>query len=103
MTTDRGVQFESKLFKTLIELIGTDRIRTTAYHPQANCMVVRVHRQLKAALRAYGDSSKWFDVLPLVLLGIHAAVKEDIGCSAAEVVFGTQFRLPGQLICPSES
>ena len=70
---------------------------TTAYHPQSNGMVERLHRQLKAALRAAAPT-QWTDALPLVLLGIRSTLKEDIGCSAAELVYGSTLRLPGELV-----
>ncbi|XP_071511074.1 uncharacterized protein [Diadema antillarum] len=38
------------------------------------------------------------DTTALVFLGIRTAVKTDIGCSAAELVYGTTLRLPGQCI-----
>ena len=47
VTTDRGCQFESTLWKELMELLGTTRLRTTAYHPIANGIIERFHRQLK--------------------------------------------------------
>ncbi len=58
ITTDRGKQFESALFTNLVTILGTKRVRTTAYHPHANGLVERFHRQLKAALTAHGDPTK---------------------------------------------
>ena len=48
VTTDRGKQFESHPFASLTNFLGTTRIRTTAYHPIANGLVERFHRQLKS-------------------------------------------------------
>ena len=96
ITTDRGGQFESALFLALTNLLGTKRVRTTAYHPIANGLVERFHRQLKASLRAQVDAHKWTETLPLVLLGIRTAVKSDFGHSVAERVYGTTLRLPGE-------
>nr|VZI11278.1 unnamed protein product [Spirometra erinaceieuropaei] len=77
------------------------RIRTTAFHPAANGMVERFHRQLKASLRAAADPENWTDHLLLVLLGIRSALKPDLDCSAAELVFGSTVRLPGEMISPN--
>ena len=101
ITTDRGAQFESRLWKQLTYLLGTTRSRTTAYHPQSNGMVERFHRQLKAALKAYSNAESWTDSLPLVLLGIRTAIKEDLQCTTAELVYGTKLRLPGEFFSPS--
>nr|VZI50503.1 unnamed protein product [Spirometra erinaceieuropaei] len=101
VTTDRGAQFESELFQTLLNFLGCTRIRTTAYHPAANGMVERFHRQLKTALRGVEDPGNWWDNHPLALLGIRAALKSDLGCSAAELVFGTTLRLSGEMITPT--
>lgn len=46
-------------------------------------------------------SSCWTEVLPLVLLGIRSAFKNDLNCTTAELVYGTTLRLPGELIAPA--
>ena len=38
----------------------------------------------------------WMDALLIVLLGIGSTLKEDIHCTAAELVYGTTLRLPGE-------
>lgn len=95
ITTDRGRQFESRTFKELATLIGTSHHLTTAYHPAANGLVERLHRQLKAAITCHANSN-WTEVLPWVLLGIRSAYKEDLQASAAELVYGEPLCLPGQ-------
>ena len=82
----------------LMQLLGTKRIRTTAYHPMADGLIEHLHRQLTAALKAHHNPACWTEILPMVLLGIRTAVKEDIGCSMAELVYGTSLRLPGEFL-----
>ena len=91
VTTDRGTQFESSLFTALTNLLGTKRICTTAYYPCANGMVERFHRQLKACLRASSDSSKWTELLPLILLRLRTTFKQDLQGTPAQLVYGTTF------------
>nr|VZI35197.1 unnamed protein product [Spirometra erinaceieuropaei] len=87
VTTDRGAQFESALFQTLLNFLGWPRIRKTAYHPAANGMVKRFHRQRKTLLRAVEDPGNWSDDLSLALFRIRSAMKSDLGYSAADLVF----------------
>ena len=101
ITTDRGRQFESSLWASLMQLLGSKRCRTTAYHPSANGMVERLHRQLKSSLKALPDPNKWSEALPLILLGIRSSFKTDLQCCTAELVYGTTLRLPGEFFSPT--
>lgn len=101
ITTDQGTQFESDLFRRLMQSFATKRIRTTSYHPQANGMIERVHRQLKASIMCHGG--EWLSALPLVLLGMRSCFKEDLKSSVAEMLYGETLRLPGELLVPSLS
>ena len=64
-----------------MHLLGSKRIRTTAYHPAANGLVEWFHRQLKVALKAQPHPEQWMDASPLVLLGIRTAFKGDLQCT----------------------
>ena len=73
-----------------------DRNHATSYQPQSNGMVERFHRQLKAAIMAHESPNPWTITLPAVLPGVCSAFKELLGRSAAEMIYGTTLRLPGE-------
>jgi transposase InsO family protein len=102
VTTDRGTQFTSATWTCMAKKLGFRHVLTTSYHPQANGMVERLHRQLKEGLRARQCGTAWIEHLPWVLLGIRATPKDDVGISAAEVVYGAQMVVPGQLLEKAE-
>lgn len=95
ITTDQGRQFESNLFNDLSAMMESEHLRTTSYHPQANGIVERWHRTLKAAVMS--QQKTWAEALPLILLGLRSTFKEDIAASPAEMLYGQELRLPGEL------
>jgi len=103
LTSDRGVQFTSAVWSSLMSRLGVTHNLTTAYHPQANGLVERAHRQLKDALRCRLAGQDWVNHLPWVLLGLRSAPKEDSGISSAELVYGAPLSLPSQPPSPSEA
>ena len=103
LISDRGRQFVSELWTKTASLLGTSTNLTTSYHPQANGLVERMHRTMKSALTAnLATNPNWVDALPLVLLGMRAAVKNDLHWSVADMVFGEPLRLPGELFVSSD-
>ena len=98
ITSDRGAQFTSSLWSAVCSLLGIVHNKTTAFHPQANGMVERFHRQLKNSLRARLAAADWYNHLPWVLLGLHSAPREDLASSAAEAVYGSDLVLPHQFL-----
>ena len=64
-------------------------------------MVERFHRNLKEVLKARLLDNDWVQALPWVMLGIRSAPKEDLNCSAAEMVFGSTLTVPGEFISPT--
>jgi Integrase core domain len=98
LTSDRGPQFASEMWAQLCNTLGIVHKQTTAYHPQANGLVERFHRQLKAALRARLVGQDWEQQLPWIMLGLRSVPKEDFNVSAVELTFGFRPRLPGELL-----
>ena len=71
-------------------------LQSMAQLPPPPLKYAPVHRTLKVALRCQSNPTNCYRHLGLVLLGMRAAMKEDLGYSSAEMTLGTQLRLPGQ-------
>ena len=105
ITTDRGAQFLSAAREQLMNVWGIKPHTTTAYHPEANGMVERLHRRLKGALLAcsHNHPENWFWQLPSVLLSLRTTLKPDLGTTPAELLFGEPLSVPGSLLSNSPS
>ena len=56
--SDRGAQFESKLFRQMCELLDIRKSRTTSYRPQSDGLVERMNRTLEAMLSAHVNDNQ---------------------------------------------
>ena len=104
ITTDRGSQFTSRVWNQLLHTWGIKHNLTTAYHPQSNGLVERLHRRLKESLMALcrDEREKWFWRLPMTLLALRTTVKPDIGACPSDLVYGEGIAIPGQLAGPPQ-
>ena len=98
ITSDRGAQFTSTFWASFCQQLGIKHSATTAFHPEANGLVERFHRRLKASLRARLAGADWIHHLPWVLLGLRTSPRESSNVSAAEEVFGSTLALPAQFV-----
>jgi hypothetical protein len=99
ITSDRGrMQVTSNIWSQLCEMLQISHRQTTAYHPESNSAVERLHRHLKDALRARPAAATWSKELPFVLLGLHAQLRENTGLSLAEAFFGAPIVLPNEVL-----
>jgi len=96
-TTDQGRQFEAELFHELSQTFGSERIRTCAYHPQANGLIENLHRTLKTAITCSPQPQTWAQQLPFILLTFRASIITDTDTSPAEALYGQVLRLPGDI------
>ncbi|GBN35451.1 Transposon Tf2-9 polyprotein [Araneus ventricosus] len=83
--TDQGSEFRSELFKNIGVICRFKVCTATAYHPQCNGEVERIHRTLKAAIRGH-NSIKWTQTLSTVLLGLRSALHSDTNYTNAQMV-----------------
>jgi hypothetical protein len=79
-------------------MLNISHKQTTAYHPESNDAVERLHRRLKDALCARTAVATWSEELLFVLLGLRAQPREDTGLSVAEAVFSAQTVLPNEFL-----
>ncbi len=59
ITSDRGLQFTSSFWFQLCDILNISHKQTTAYHPESNGAVKRLHHRLKDTLRARAAAATW--------------------------------------------
>ncbi|KAG8190889.1 hypothetical protein JTE90_010314 [Oedothorax gibbosus] len=83
-------------FRALNKVTLPDRYPLPHIHDVANGMVERWHRVLKSALISV-DPIHWSEALPMVLLSLRTAIREDLQASPSHLVYGSSLRLPCEL------
>ena len=103
IVTDRGTNFESKLFKSVCELLQIHKTRTTPYRPSANGQVERYNRTLMDAVRCYvgKHQSSWDLCLPQIAGAIRASVNKNTGFTANKLMLGRETISPSELLYPT--
>ncbi|GFO41228.1 Pol polyprotein [Plakobranchus ocellatus] len=102
LSSDRGSQFTSALWTEMARRLGVKVHRTTAFQTQVNRMVERFHCTLKAALKARLTGNNWVEELPWVLLGLRTVLRENLGYSSAELIYGEPLTVSGEFT-PSQA
>jgi hypothetical protein len=84
-----------------MDTLGIKNTTTPAYNPRSN-KVERFHRVLGDILRSNstGLASTWTQKLPLALFAYRTAVSNTTGVTPFRAVFGTNSRVPLDLIFP---
>jgi len=106
--TDRGSEFESDLFKNLLEWTGIDKLRTTVFKASTNGQVERFHRTLNSMLaKVISDSQRnWNECVAYVLAAYRATQHEATGFLPNKLFLGREVRMPLDILMglpPEES
>ena len=94
--SDQGANFESNLIKELCRLIGTQKSRTTPYHPMGNGMTERFNRTLLNMLGTLNPKQKlnWKSYVATLVHSYNCIKHESTGQSPYFLMFGREPNLP---------
>jgi len=94
--SDRGSQFVARFLEQLHAALGTQLIRSSAYHPQTDGQTERINQILEDMLRACAltYSQKWDECLPLAEFAYNNSYQESIKMAPFEALYGQRCRTP---------
>jgi hypothetical protein len=91
--------FKTEVMKEMGKICGFKQGVTSAYHPQANGKVERLHRDMKAYLKIWGEKSgEWDRCLPGFVFAHNNTPSRRDGYSPAFLAFGREMRYPADII-----
>ena len=96
LLSDRGPEFESDLFTSLMKWLGIDKLRTSPYQPSTNGTAERFHRTLNSMLgKVVSDSQRdWDERLPAVMAAYRSSRHESTGFSPNKLFLGREVTTP---------
>ena len=94
--SDRGTQFIARFWEHFHAALGTQLIRSSAYHPQTDGQTERINQILEDMLRACAltYSQKWDECLPLAEFAYNNSYQESIRMAPFEALYGRKCRTP---------
>lgn len=98
--TDQGKNFESKLFREVMDLLGIKKTRFTLLHPQSDSQVERQHQTISNYLAKFVSENQrnWDRRVPIFWLAYRSSKHETTGVTPAELDFGRNLSLPLDLL-----
>lgn len=97
--SDQGRDFESRLIKELLQLLGIKKSRTTPHHPQGDPQPERFNRTLLSMLSTLNpcQKQKWSQHISLLVHAYNCTRSDATGYSPYYLMFGRK------LVCPLTS
>ena len=98
--SDKGSNFESKLFQEMCRVMGVTKLRTSSYRPSCNGLIERFHRCLHAMLTKVMSENQrdWDEHLAYVLSAYRSSVHSTTNFTPNYLVFGRENRTPMDLV-----
>lgn len=104
LITDRGTNFESKIFRETCKLLKIKKESTTSYHPQSNGSLERSHRPLADYLRIFERKypDTWDLYLAPAMFVRNTAVHSSTKFTPTELLFGFNPKIPNSIKTKTE-
>ena len=98
--SDKGSNFESKVFSEMCKILNIDKTRATTRRPQSDGMVERNIKTIKSMLTAFVNKSQknWDKYLPLLMMAYRSSVHESTGMSPCSMMLGREITLPVDIL-----
>ena len=98
--SNQGTEFENELVTELQSVFGFKKTRTSAYRPQGNSVLERVHSTMHNMLAMYSNVKfdNWAELLPFVQLAHNTAYNQTLEETPHYLMFGRRALLPVDVI-----
>ena len=102
LVSDNGPQFASAEFSSFLQQASIQHVRASPRYPQANGMVERFHRTLRARFATLNPELPFRQRLQQVLFSIRTSTHRMLGTTPARAFFGrdVRTRVPGRIQSP---
>ena len=96
--SDQGRNFEARIIKDICNLLGTEKTRTTPYHPSSDGFVERFNRTMMEMVSKLIEPSRrqgdWDEKLQLVMLAYRSTPQTSTGESPHMLMLGREANMP---------
>jgi transposase InsO family protein len=98
--TDQGQNFMSKLFKSVKKILAIKSVRTSAFRPQSNGSLERLHRNLKEFLKIFINESQnnWDELTPFAEFVHNSTQSEATGFEPLFLMMGRKVNIPSAFL-----
>ena len=98
--SDQGSNFMSGLFQQVMHQLGIKQFKSSAYYPESQGALERVHQTLKNMMRTYclKEEKEWDEGVNLLPFAVRESIQESLGFSPFKLVFGRVVRGPLKLL-----
>ena len=98
--SDLGREFQNELWDEICKLLGTVRLRTTAYNPSTNGKIERWHRSLNAMMAKVVDfkQKRWVEFLPFITAAYNGTIHDSTSFSPNFLFFGRELTSPLDIV-----